>query len=240
MTAIIHGLARRRPNAFTSLSWDLPRDGNLRDELFDLVGTVPELFQEIDASNVSITQPMNEDDRSSTVQQGRQLLQRCLFTGNKLCEWEVKALDLCRQSKSPQDHDPSEAITGVSEDRTSLLGVCRSHGDGFFFICTQYWAVCNKLYSAIRLLYQRVLSVTQAASSSDAVPQLPPWVEPESHAVNIACTATHFFRPEAGLWSAQSAVFPVGAALFYFARTNRRDSIPVSYTHLTLPTKRIV
>ena len=226
MTAIIHGLARRQPNAFTSLPWGLPQDRNMRDELFDLVGTVPELFQRIDCFMASITQPRIEDDRNETLRQGWELLNRCVTTGDKLCQWETKALDLCRKSKSLQNPNSSEAITGASLDQASLLDVCKAHGDGFFFVCTQYWAVCTKLYSSIRLLYQRTLSLTETASSSDPVPQLPPWVEPESHALNIACTATHFFRPEAGLWSAQSAVFPIGTALFYFARTNRRESAP--------------
>ena len=51
-------------------------------------------------------------------------------------------------------------------------------------------------------------------------------MSPEPHALDIAHTASHFFRPEAGLWSAQSSVFPIGGALFYFAVTGRRDSGP--------------
>ena len=107
-----------------------------------------------------------------------------------------------------------------------LSDVCTRHGNGFFFTCAQYWAISLKAYSSVRLFHRRFTDALLSCFAGSLLEDLPYWANPEPHALNIAQTASHFFRPEAGLWAAQSAVFPVGAALFYFAATGRRESEP--------------
>ena len=108
-----------------------------------------------------------------------------------------------------------------SEIEPSLIDISTSHGDDFFYICTQYWATCVKVYCEVRALQQRLYTFTTLRTT---VSPLAPEIDPEPPAHHLAQTSSHFFRPGAGLWSAQSAVFPVGTALFYFAKTGRVDT----------------
>lgn len=223
MTAIIHGLARRQPNSFTTLSWNLPQR-TVRDELFDLISVVPELLQQIDHVSSNIAQRKEHEDRSQKLEQGQQLLRRCLVIANNLREWEAKALRLCEENHSAEGPVFSEVTADFSDGRSMLYDVCKAHGYGFFFICAQYWAICTTFYSATLLFYEQLPSFVDAATEDNPTPQLPSWVDPEPHALNIAHTAEYWFSPQAGLWSAQSAAFPVGTALFYLARTGKRES----------------
>ncbi|KAI4732901.1 hypothetical protein E4T50_16541 [Aureobasidium sp. EXF-12298] len=59
---------------------------------------------------------------------------------------------------------------------------------------------------------------------AEVLPALPEWISPELPALNIARVAGHFFVPGMGLWAAHAAVFPISIALWYFAKTGRRDS----------------
>jgi len=222
ITSIIHGIARRRPNAFTCLSWDLARPRTLKDELFDLMSTVPNLFQSIDRVNAHISGgDTGEADTEDFCLACVELLQRCLSTVDHLRAWEARALSLCRRDVPSPGSD-----AGALDESNTLADVCLYHGEGFFFVCTQYWAMCVKMYTANRLFYNQISSFfrTSAPGMSALIPQLSDWMDPEPHAVNIADTTLHFFRSDAGLWSAQSAVFPVGTALFHFAQKGGRDS----------------
>ena len=219
MTAIIHALATRRPNSFTTLDWDMPRL-TLRDELFDLAATIPELLQQLDLISANFSREGEPDREDQRLQQSQELVGQCLIICNALRGWEMKALDLCRDKQTAVRKEPNDMDTTTS----SLFDVCTSYGDGFFFICTQYWAICTTLYSSICLFYVQIPSKVDHSSMDIQIPQLPDWIDPEPHANNIAHTTAHYFRPRAGLWSAQSAVFPVGTALSFFARTSRRDS----------------
>lgn len=59
---------------------------------------------------------------------------------------------------------------------------------------------------------------------AELLPALSEWISPELPALNIARAAGHFFTPGMGLWAAHAAVFPISIALWYFAKTGRRDS----------------
>ena len=99
-----------------------------------------------------------------------------------------------------------------------------AHGYGFFFTCAQYWSMCVKLYSAVPRLQHQVVALAMELDSGLKPPKIPEWINAEPAAHHIAYIASHFFSPEAGLWSAQSAIFPIGTALLYFARTGRANS----------------
>lgn len=208
MTGIIHGIARRQPNGFTSLSWDLPRRKNLRDDLFDSMSRVPSLLQQIDILNAQ-SSGINIDQQ--IVKDGEVVLTQTLSVCSFLKDWEVRALELCNRQKGAKHEE-------------QLIDVCYSHGYAFFFLCAQYWTMCVKVYSAVHLLQRQTLEVAKNFRFEIELPDIPNWINPDPAANKIANVASHFFRPEAGLWSAQSAIFPIGTALLYFAHTGRADS----------------
>jgi hypothetical protein len=82
--------------------------------------------------------------------------------------------------------------------------------------------MCVKIYSANLLLQRQMLTLIE--DSDSPISYLPDWVDPDPAAQHIADFSSYFFRPEAGLWAAQSAIFPISTALFYFMRTGRKDS----------------
>lgn len=84
--------------------------------------------------------------------------------------------------------------------------------------------MCVKVYSAVRSLQSQILTLVDDLQSNVTTTDVPDWVNPEPYAHYIADTAAHCFEPDAGLWAAQSAIFPIGTALVYFAQSGRRDS----------------
>ena len=222
MTAIINGITRRHPNTFTSLSWNLHRPRTLRDELFDLMGPVPDLLQQIDCFGAQSSSSVKEEYRNWMIRQGRYLLQRIYGICTSLRAWETRALSLCRKASSSKGTSPLNDTMNVSGPDLQLTEVCTSHGYGFFHTCTQYWAMCVKLYTASLLLQRQMLTLIDESDSPIA--HLPNWVDPEPAALHIADFASYFFRPEAGLWSAQSAIFPISTALFYYMRTGKKNT----------------
>ncbi|KAK4902504.1 hypothetical protein LTR27_000439 [Elasticomyces elasticus] len=218
MTAIIQGMARRKPNAFTLLNWTPPRT-SIRDDLFELAALLPGILQQMDMLGDEMLQIQDNFMASQQLQHGQELVQQCIDIGVHLREWESNAIELCRirREELPENDDDSDQSTPLR-----LINVCKRHGDGFFFICTQYWAISIKVYSSTRLFHRQLSSFSQTTAQLSPRP-LPDWMNPEPHALNIAHMTSHFFRAEAGLWSAQSAIFPVGHALFYFSVTGRRN-----------------
>ena len=225
MTGIIHGVSRRQRNGFTSLSWDLKEHHNLRDMLFDSMTTVPELLQQIDDLTSQNIQALGHEAKSRSVERGRILMEKMMPVCTLLHDWEVHALDLCR---SQTIATPSGSQAGTpTEQNPQLLDVCMAHGYGFFFTCAQYWSMCVKIYSAVPLLQRQVVALAKELEPSMELPTNPEWIDAEPPAHHIANVASHFFTPEAGLWSAQSAIFPIGTASLYFARTGRANSAVV-------------
>ncbi|KAK4953345.1 hypothetical protein LTR10_009054 [Elasticomyces elasticus] len=219
MTAIIQGMARRKPNAFTLLDWTPPRT-SIRDDLFELAALLPGILQQMDMLGDEMLQNRDNLMAPQQLQHGQMLVEQCIKIGVQLREWEANAIELCRirREELPDNDDDFDQSTHLR-----LIDVCKRHGDGFFFICTQYWAISIKVYSSTRLFHRQLSSFSQITAQLSPAP-LPDWMNPEPHALNIAHMTSHFFRPEAGLWSAQSAIFPVGHALFYFSVTGRRGS----------------
>ena len=215
-TAIIHGIARRRPNALTNTSWDTYwyRRKTLRDALLDIMSTIPDLYRRYDRVKADLTPPMSVIELRSAID----LIGQFLNASQRLRAWEARATRLCQKRHMPIDPRGSESCQAWK-----LIDLCTKYGDGFFYTCANYWASCLKIFPTARLLYQQLLSIT-VHSNLQSLPELPAWTNPEPAAQNLAETTWYFFRPTAGLIAAQSAVFPVGAALFYFARTGRRDS----------------
>ena len=223
MTAIINGITRRQPNTFTSLSWGLRRPRTLRDELFDVMGPVPDLLHQIDHFSARSSASVESENRNWMIRQGRYLLQRSYGICACLRAWERRALSLCKQESSSRDASKPDVTIDVPRPDMQLTNVCTSHGFGFFFLCTQYWAMCVKIYCASLLLQRQMLTLIEESDSP--ISYLPDWVDPEPVAQHIADFASYFFRRNAGLWSAQSAIFPISTALFYFMRTGRKDSL---------------
>ncbi|KAK3070195.1 hypothetical protein LTR53_010890 [Teratosphaeriaceae sp. CCFEE 6253] len=229
ITAVIQGIARRAPNAFLELDWSPPQV-TLRDWLYNIAGGLPRLLQTMDqlCARMEVLGNHDEGTVKRTVDLAQSVIVRILALGDMLRGWETEALDLCRQKASSSSTSDCDSHWHDLVNQVQLLDVCTSHGDGFFSACVQYWTFSIKTYSSARVFHRRIIELLEfkMGGAQSALQPLPTWVDPEPHALNIASTASHFFRPEAGLWGAQCAVFPVGSALFYFAATGRRESEP--------------
>ena len=221
MTAIINGLATRKPNSFTTLRWNMPK-WNLRDELFDLASDIPSLLEQIDDIGTELDTSEVLRDADDALCRIQALIETCLVMCNALRAWETKALNLCLGRQFAYRYGSHD----VDRRGFSPFNVCMRHGDGFFFICTQYWAMCITLYSSIQGLHERLLSHVDTPSLEGQTPPLPGWIEADPFALNIAHVSSHFFRPQAGLWYVQPAFFPLVTALTFLARTGRRTSEP--------------
>jgi hypothetical protein len=86
--------------------------------------------------------------------------------------------------------------------------------------------MCVKVYTAVLHLQRQILTSVDGFGSNVLATHIPDWVNPEPYAHHIAETAAHYFRPDAGLWAAQAAIFPIGTAMLYFAQSGRDDSHP--------------
>jgi hypothetical protein len=144
MTAIIHGIARRQPNTFTSLSWDLLNPKTLRDELFDSMSVVPNLLQQIDKFSAWNSYTANMENREQNILQGNELLRRAVSVCMSLQAWELRASRLCDEASPSAGINLRDENLNVSDEALHLFDVCKSHGYGFFFLCNQHW-VCTSM-----------------------------------------------------------------------------------------------
>lgn len=223
LTAIIQGLVRRQPNAFTKFAWKLPRR-NMRDELFELINPVPQLLHDFDVLHKCEIGIETESASRQHIVLGLGLLRQSVEICYALREWEVKVLSLCEKRKFSDCRAYAMPTSQASQEEASLFDSCKSYGHGFFAICAQYWTMCNILYGSLRTFRLQLQVFMDIWTPGDKMPVLPEWIGPEMPAVYIAQVASHFFKPGMGLWAAYAAVFPVSTALCHFARTGRRDS----------------
>jgi hypothetical protein len=86
--------------------------------------------------------------------------------------------------------------------------------------------MCVKVHTAVLQLLQQILTLVNGLEPNILATQIPDWVNPEPYAQRIAATAAHYFTPDAGLWAAQAAIFPIGTALLYFSQSGRYYSQP--------------
>lgn len=224
LPAVIQGLSKRQPNAFTQLGWTLPCL-NMRDRLYQLINPVPQLLHDFDLFQEHDPR-IGDDMMSQHITHGTMLLQRALSVCYDLQAWESKVLRLCYEKKpfSGSDSNPLTFVPGYGREHHTLYDVCRLHGHGFFSTCTQYWTMCNILYGSLRTFHQQLQTSMHSRVLGEMLPALPEWVTPELPALNIARVAGHFFTPAMDLWAAHGAVFPISTALWHFAKTGRRDS----------------
>jgi hypothetical protein len=225
LPAVIQGLSKRQPNAFAQLAWRLP-SLNMRDKLYELINPVPELLRDLDLWHAFEIQVEDYTTSRQHVTRGIALLHKTLDVCHDLQAWEAQILMLChkRESSSANNTEPEDSFSGQARGRITLYDVCRHHGHGFFSTCTQYWTMCNILYSSLMKFHQQFQAFLDKWTVGEVIPALPEWVSPELPALNIAQVAGHFFNPGMGLWAAHAAVFPISTALWHFAKTGRRDS----------------
>ncbi|CAD0108432.1 unnamed protein product [Aureobasidium uvarum] len=222
MTAIIHGLTSRRPNIFTRLNWNLPRL-NMRDELYELINPAPQLLQNFDRFLLEKMSTKDNVNGRQRVDWGLALMKQALNVCYALQAWEIQVLMSCHERQVSVDcaRSPSSEL---AQEQGSLYTVCRLHGYGFFSTCTQYWTMCNIFYGSLRIFHRQLQASMDISTPAGMAPFLPDWVSPELPAMNVAQVAGDFFKPGMGLWAAHAAVFPISAALRYFATTGRRNS----------------
>ncbi len=109
-----------------------------------------------------------------------------------------------------------------SDILANLTEGCEDYDYVFFHLVTQNWTVNLLLYNMTSLLF-RLLSQTRTISTSTS--ELPPIPNPWPYGASIASYCHHFFRPKAGLFGAQHASWPMGAALQYYSATRQINSM---------------
>ena len=219
MSGAISAITRRKPNFFTSLAWHtIPWETSPRtlcDELCDIMIALPDLLQRQDRLSRRLASLQSNSDRFAALTEGQNHINRCTLIGGSLREWEQKALTACITISAPSIQNYTGPLT--------LLDVCKDHGYGFFHACMQYWTTCLVLFTTAWVTYRSViLARTEQPLSLPAwmrMPEVPDWMNPRPIASNIVTCSPHYFSDGAGFWGAQSASFPMGAALHYYAAT---------------------
>jgi hypothetical protein len=230
MTAVISGIARRKPNAVTESTWLPPGPQSPRDKLYFLVGSIINAMERMDRLTEAMTS--NLPQSVNLLEPACQVIEQIVNGSEGLIAWETDVLSLCGRTRrgTPNMGDSSKQQSSADQDQM-LLECCKSHGYGFFFLCAEYWAICVRTYHHAQTFHQR-----SADLYGPHVPDVPAWMNPEPYALKIATVASHYFLPEAGLWSAQSAIFPISSALSYYAQTGRIGTEPcramfAAFTH---------
>ncbi|KAK4507988.1 hypothetical protein PRZ48_001723 [Zasmidium cellare] len=211
------GITQKRPsNFFTSSSWTtlpwLRHSKTLRDELLDVMTALPGILHQQEALYAAIPNAIDRATMGKVIKDGVDVLKQCIGLGTRLRAWEQKTIHLARKARGePQD------------DTLTLPAINKHHGFAFFHLVTQFWTACLILHGPTWLTYWKLLhvgqSTTSPASKDLSQIQIPPWMNPQPFASNIAHQASHFFSDEAGLWGLSTASFPMGAALHYYAAT---------------------
>lgn len=226
ISAVISGITRRSPNFFTGPAWhSIPWETSprhLRDELFDVMIGLPDLLRKQDDVLRKLVLVETYSDRFSVLTEARDHISRCILLATCFREWEDKALRACT---GQNDGHFEQAFAGP----LTLAEVCKNHGYGFFNIVMQYWTATLILHGTTWIAYRNALLATDVTLSSTLpalvrLPTIPAWMTPRPIAANIAKYAHHYFSDSAGLWGAQSASFPLGGALHYFAATGGQGS----------------
>lgn len=99
----------RKPNVFTNLEWhnvpwqQSPR--SLRDELYDVMVTLPSLLQKNDQLIEVIGRVATMSDRHSALASARDHLSRCLHIADSLRQWEQRVLAACLEEASEMYED---------------------------------------------------------------------------------------------------------------------------------------
>jgi hypothetical protein len=99
LPAIIEGLSKRQPNAFTQLAWR-PPSLNMRDTLYELINPVPQLLRDFDFWLEHGTQVEDYTTSRQHVTHGLTLLYRSLNVCHALQAWEAQILMLCHTRQS--------------------------------------------------------------------------------------------------------------------------------------------
>ncbi|KAK6434944.1 hypothetical protein LTR95_008865, partial [Oleoguttula sp. CCFEE 5521] len=128
--------------------------------------------------------------------------------------WEVHTLEFLTASMVPREDLP-----------TTLRDVCKEFGYGLFHTVMYYWTGCVLLKGQ---MWFTSASLSRLRRTQDLPgvqePPFSPYLNPKEDAENIAANIMHYFEPESGLWGAQIAAFPLGAALHFFIVTEGPSS----------------
>lgn len=238
--AVIAGMTLRKPNFFTNLAWHTipwetsPR--NLHDTLCDVMIALPDLLQSQDRLLQTLVHSGSNRDRFTIITEGQNHINRCIRIGESLREWEQSALLACLEESSIGTQNYAGPVT--------LLEVCKNHGYGFFHMSMQYWVACVVLHSTAWVTYRSVILAARPDQPPSLpawmrLPDIPEWMNPRLAASNIVTCAPHYFVDDAGFWGAQSATFPLGAAMHYYAATGDQDSEQTAQLHRLLKQTRL-
>lgn len=223
--AVLAGIIMRKPNFFTNLEWhnipweQTPR--HLRDELFDVMITLPDLLEKNDQLLEIIEDATSMRDRYDALVRARDHISRCLQIADFLQQWEQRALAACLSEAAEMYEDEVGPI--------DLYTVCNNHGFGFFHMSVQYWSACILVWASTWIAYRKVRQALQPDHPPSLPawvkpPQVPAWMNPTIPASHIVKTAAKYFTPDAGYWGSQMASWPLGITMHYYASIGMVDS----------------
>ena len=216
--AVLAGIIMRKPNLFTNLEWhnvpwaQTPR--HLRDELFDIMITLPDLLEKTDQVLAVVGDAVSMSDRYNALVRARDHISRCLQIADFLRQWEERTIAVCLSEASELYENEVGPV--------NLFAVCNNHGFGFFHMVIQYWTACILVWASTWIIYRKVRSALQPDEPPSLPawvkpPQVPGWMNPTIPASHIVKTAAKYFSPEAGYWGAQTSAWTLGVTMHYYA-----------------------
>lgn len=208
----------RKPNAFTNLDWhNVPWDQSprhLRDELYDIVITLPDLLQRNDQLLEVIEDVSSVSDRYHALVKARDHMSHCLQIADALQQWEQRVLRACLDEAWELYSDVAGPI--------HLFTVCNHHGFGFFHMVVESWTTNILVWASTWIAYRKVQSALQPDQQPSLPtwvkpPQIPEWMNPIVPASYIVKSAAKYFSPEAGYWGSQMSIWSLGVTMHYYA-----------------------
>nr|OQO32173.1 hypothetical protein B0A51_00542 [Rachicladosporium sp. CCFEE 5018] len=107
----------------------------------------------------------------------------------------------------------------------TLDAVCKDFRYGFFHTIMYYWTGCMVLKGQMWFTSALLARLRRTGKLPEAhEPPFPPYINPKGDVENMVANIPHYFEPDSGLWGAQIAAFPLGAALHYYIVTEGPSS----------------
>jgi hypothetical protein len=195
---IITAIKQRKPCPLSSPEWmtvpwlNKPKD--LRHELYDVMIQLPAILAQFDTAKSLRDNPVEMDSLRF------EFFRACKELDEGIQNWLLK-LAACVDPKLTE-----QVLNGIPES-FELEDVA------FALTMAIYWTMCTVFYRTLHLAFAH-FKVSLASCGIEKR------FDPEPYASNIARSVKYFFRPDAGMVSAQSFAFPMGIALNYFSSTN--------------------
>ncbi|KAK0256051.1 hypothetical protein B0A54_00992 [Friedmanniomyces endolithicus] len=162
----------------------------------------------------SLGTPLGNCNILALERQSREITTYTVHLNHKLQAWKQIVLELCVGSGDLAAAGPL----------ATLAGVCMNHGYGFFQLVMQFWPLNLILHSTTWLMLRRIAQSDIPSTTLADFARTNATPDPQPYAAYIANHCFHYFRPEAGLYGAQYASWPMATAFHYYAATGQAGS----------------